>query len=250
MLAVTTAVSPTSSLEQWTTGFVLVYIKRCMLVFTDRRVFHIPTRTNFDYRGSIAQICYGDLDSIEQKRSRLKISYKSGEKDQFLYLRRSERKKIRTLLQSVNLQGSTSIARGRVHLCPKCTSELEADKYECANCGQEFKNRKRALKLSILIPGGGYFYTGHTFLGLADAVVETALVIAIFASLGNIGIASALAGFLIVEKLITIYHANHFVKEYLPAEGFPVQTSPFRRVLSWTGMAIGLVLVVGFILAS
>lgn len=254
LLTVTTAVSPTSFIEQWTTGFIFVYIKRCMLVFTDRRVFHIPTRTNFDYRGSIAQIRYGDLESIEQKRSRLKITYKSGEKDLFLYLRRSERKKIRALLQSVNLQGSTSIARGRVHLCPKCTSELEADKYECANCGQEFKNRKRARKLSMWVPGGGYFYTGHTFLGLADAVVETALVIAIIASVmpnagfpnGNIGIASFLAVILVLEKLITIYHANHFVKEYIPKDEKGARDGPVKKTLKWAGMAIGLVFVASF----
>ncbi len=247
LLAVTTAVSPTSFIEQWTTGFIFVYIKRCILVFTDRRVFHIPTRTNFGYRGSIAQIRYGDLESIEQKRSWLKISYKAGEKDQFLYLRRSERKKIRALLQSVNLQGSTSIARGRVHLCPKCTSVLETDKYECANCGQEFKNRKRALKLSMWVPGGGYFYTGHTFLGLADAVVETALIFAIIVSLGNIGIASALAGFLIVEKLITIYHANHFVKEYIPKDEKGARDGPVKKTLKWAGMTIGLVFVASMI---
>ena len=106
LLAITTAVSPTSFLEQWTTGFVFVYVKRCMLVFTDRRVFHIPTTSNFDYRGSVAEFRYGDLESIAQKGSRLIVTYKSGTKEVFLYIRRSERKKIRKLLQGIDLFSS------------------------------------------------------------------------------------------------------------------------------------------------
>jgi hypothetical protein len=251
LLAVTTAVSPTSFLEQWTTGFIFVYIKRCLLVFTDRRIFHIPTRMDYDYRGSIAQIRYGDLESIAQKGSRLKIAYKSGTKDQFLYVNRSERKKIRALLQSVNLQGSTSVARTRVHLCPKCTSELETDRFECPNCGLEFKNRKRALKLSLLLPGGGYFYTGHSFLGIADAAVELFFLIAIVVSLipnaifpnGNFAFAGLLALLLIIEKMITVYHANHFVKEFLPTDESPTRDGPLKTGLKWAGLAVVLLFV-------
>ena len=77
VLTVTTAVSPTSFLEQWTTGFIFVYLKRCLLVFTDRRIFHVPTTMSYDYRESVAQFRYGDVQSIAQKGSRLKIAYKS-----------------------------------------------------------------------------------------------------------------------------------------------------------------------------
>lgn len=251
LLAITTAVSPTSFLEQWTTGFIFVYVKRCLLVFTDRRVFHIPTKMNFDYRRSVAQIRYGDLDTIAQKGSRLKIVYKSGAKDLFLYVRGSERKKIRALLQSVNLQGASSDARRRVHLCPKCTSELESDKYECPDCGLEFKSRKRALKLSVWLPGGGYFYTGHPFLGIFDAVVELFFLVLIVVSLipdasfpnGNFVVAGVLAALLVIEKMITIYHANHFVKEYLTTDEGPTRDGPVRTTLKWAGMAIGLIFV-------
>lgn len=251
LLTITTAVSPSSFMEQWTTGVIFVYVKRCLLVFTDRRVFHVPTKMNYDYRRSVAQIRYGDLNSVVQKGSRLKFDYKSGDKDSFLYVRRSERKKIRALLQSIDLQGSPSEAGRRVHLCPKCTSELKADKYECANCGQEFKSRKRALQLSIWLPGGGYFYTGHPFLGLADAVFEIFLLVTIVVSVipntnfpnGNLGAAAVLGLLLIFEKMITIYHANHFVKEYLTADGDLTPDRPLRRVLKLAGMAAVLLFV-------
>lgn len=251
LLAITTAVSPTSFLEQWTTGFIFVYIKRCMLVFTDRRVFHIPTTSSFEYRESVAEFRYGDLTSIAQKGSRLKVAYKSGAKDLFLYVRGSERKKIRALLQAADLQGSSGTDGKRVHRCPKCTHVLEADRFDCPGCGKEFKSRKKARNLSLWLPGGGYFYTGHPYLGVIDAFIEILFLVIIIGSLiptsFNPNVDFALAGvfavFLLIEKAITIYHANHFVKEYLPAEGVKVRKSPLRIAFG----TIGVVIVLGFV---
>ncbi len=223
LLVITTAVSPTSLFEQLTTGLIYVYIKRCLLVMTDRRIFHIPTNMSYNYRRSIAQIHYSDIDSIVQKGSKLKIKYKSGAKDLFLYVRRAERKKIRAQLPSLSLEGPSSKAGKRVHLCPRCSAELEDDFFECPSCGLEFKSRKTALKLSIWLPGGGYFYTGHPLLGIGDALFELLLILAVLSSLipdaefpdGDFGSAIVFGVILVIEKLITIYHANHFVKEYL-----------------------------------
>jgi len=223
LLVTTTAVSPTSFFEQLTTGFIFVYIKRCLLVMTDRRIFHIPTNMNYNYRRSIAQIRYSDTESIVQKGSKLKIKYKSGAKDLFLYVRRAERKKIRAILPSLSHEGPPSKSGKRVHLCPRCSAELENDLFECPSCALEFKSRKTALKLSIWLPGGGYFYTGHPLLGIGDALFELLLILAVIVSLipdaefpdGNFGSAIVFGVILLIEKMITIYHANHFVKEYL-----------------------------------
>jgi hypothetical protein len=251
LLAITTAVSPTSFLEQWTTGFIFAYIKRCMLVFTDRRIFHIPTTSSFDYRESVAEIRYGDLESIAQKGSRLKVAYKSGVKEVFLYIRRSERKKIRALLQATDLHSSPGTTGNRVHLCPKCTQVLEADRFDCPGCGKEFKSRTRARNLSLWFPGGGYFYTGHPYLGVTDAVIELFFLVVIIGSLiptsnspnGDLALAAWFAVFLAIEKAITVYHANHFVKEYLPAEGVKIHRSPLRKALRVVGMVFVLGLV-------
>lgn len=251
VLTLTTAVSPTPFLEQWTTGFIFVYLKRCLLVFTDRRIFHVPTTMSYDYRQSVAQIRYGDVQSIAQKGSRLKVAYKSGAKDHFLYVRRSERKKIRTLLEAADLHGAASEAGKRVHLCPRCTTQLEADRFDCPSCGKAFKSRSKARKLSIWVPGGGYFYTGHPLLGITDAVIELLFLIVIIVALiptsafpnGDIATASVFAVLLLMEKSITVYHANHFVKEYLPVDRVPIRRSPMRMALG----AVGLVAVLGFL---
>jgi hypothetical protein len=251
VLTVTTAVSPTSFLEQWMTGFVFVYIKRCLLVFTDRRILHVPTTMSYDYRGSVAEIRYGDVESIVQKGGGLKIAYKSGAKELFLYVRRPERKKIRALAEAADLRGATAGRGGRVHLCPQCTSSLEEDRFECASCGKAFKSRARARNLSIWVPGGGYFFTGHPYLGIADAFIELLFLLVIVAALiptdampnGDLVTAGVFAAFLLVEKLITVYHANHFVKEFLPVDRVPIPRSPQRVLLG----AVGLVAVLGFL---
>ncbi len=249
VLTVTSAVSPTSFLEQWTTGYIFTYLKRCLLVFTDRRIFHVPTTTGYDYRESVAQIRYGDIEAIAQKRSGLKIVYKSGAKELFLYVGRSERKKIRSLLQAADLQGAASETGRRVHLCPQCTTQLEPGRFDCPGCGKAFKSRGKARKLSILVPGGGYFYTGHPYLGIMDAVIELLFLFIIIASLiptsafpnGDIARAILFTVLLVLEKSITVYHADHFVKEYLPVDRVAVPRSPLRTALG----AVGFVVVLG-----
>jgi hypothetical protein len=85
------------------------------------------------------------------------------------------------------------------------------------------------------LPGGGYFYTGHPILGISDALLEVILILAIVSALSptleypepDYASAISIGVFLVIEKLITIYHANHFIREYLtkekdikPAEAF------------------------------
>ena len=40
-----------------------------------------------------------------------------------------------------------------------------------------FKDEKTAMQRSWLIPGGGFFYTGHSFLGVFHGVVELILIL-------------------------------------------------------------------------
>ena len=63
------ASSPMSWLEQLTMGWLIYYLKRCVLVFTNKRILHIPTKINFKPKASIAQIFYGDI--VEVKASGL-----------------------------------------------------------------------------------------------------------------------------------------------------------------------------------
>jgi hypothetical protein len=224
ILCVTTGCSPASMIEQFLTGWIIYYLKRSLFIFTNERVFHIPTKHDFSYRNSIAQVLYADCQSIAIKGRNLAAEYKSGKKEKFFYL--AENKKIKTLLQQMPLVGQTSPTLERTHLCPRCTNTLIKDQYICPNCALDFKNKEQTKRISLIYPGGGYFYTGHPFLGVADALTETyltmlvlfGLIAAISGASGGIFTFVFIGAILALEKAMTVYHSNHFIKEYIPKD--------------------------------
>jgi hypothetical protein len=112
-----------------------------------------------------------------------------------------------------------------------------ARKYTCSTCRLQFKDGERAIKMSLLYPGGGYFYTGHPLLGLGDAITEGILLILVIGGFinawSNDGDPDAWFSvffffvILVIEKAQTIYHAKHYVNEYIPEnEKFTPLTAP------------------------
>ena len=53
---VTTGYSPLNSLAQYLTGFIFIYLKRSLFVFTNYRILHIPATSSYKYNNSIAQV--------------------------------------------------------------------------------------------------------------------------------------------------------------------------------------------------
>jgi hypothetical protein len=227
ILQVTTGCSPVSMIEQLLTGWIVFYLKRSLLLFTNQRIFHVPTKTDFSYRNSISQICYANCKSLAMKRRALVVRYEDDSKEKFFYIPRREAKRLKAMLPSVSKQGLRSRVGKRVHLCPRCTKELTQGVYTCSNCQLEFKSRTDGRKISLLWPGGGYFYTRHPFIGMGDAIAESMLIFLLVCGVldavgGEVpseqgwGVAGVMAVLLAVEKLISVYHADHFIKEYLP----------------------------------
>ena len=226
------ACSPAGVIEQLTTGWVIYYLKRCVLVLTDRRIVQVMTKPNLTSRGSLAEIRYGDV--VESKVSvllgrKLTFRYRDQRSESFTQLEPASVKKLKVLLPTLTAHGAASAgAGGRQHLCPRCATRLPSGVYRCPTCFLEFKTPEAALKYSVLFPGGGYFYTGHPVLGILDALAETFLIVALV--IGLVAILSdppteddvvtlvLIAAALVVEKLISVLHARHYVKEYLPAE--------------------------------
>lgn len=231
---VAAACSPYSILELLTTGWIIASVKRCMLVVTDRRILHIPLTASARPKRSISQVRFGDLRSAEVKGAlgkELRLTYRDGTTEKFRAIKGAAARKLREVLgaQELGLFQPSAVGR-RHHLCPRCSHGLErlaAEDPKCSACGLGFKSRRRAFLLSILLPGGGYFYTGHPVLGLFDALVEGMLLLflllsLVFAATGEPGFTYADAGIfavlLAIEKLVTVYHASHYVQELQPAE--------------------------------
>lgn len=235
VLFVTSAVSPVSIIEQLTMGWIIFVVKRCCLVFTDRRIIHLPMTSQFKPKAQIAEINYGDI-AATKSRGGLWFEYKDGSKERFLAIKGWVRKKMLSIIQEKMTVASPSVVQKRCHLCPRCHDHLQDGIYRCKNCRLEFKDMATANKMSWLYPGGGYFYTGHPWLGIGDFFFEAmllyySLTLMIEASLlenadmsAFLWILSGLLGFgLLIEKLITIHHARHFIKEFIPKDLKAVQ---------------------------
>ena len=173
ILLVAPGCSPITLFEQLFTGWIIFYLKRCLFVFTNKRVLHIPTKYDLSFRHSIAQICYADCLSLAVKGSKLIAKYANGKTEKFSSIPSGDRKKITSILQTAAFDGPQNALPQRTHLCPKCTSPLVENIFTCPACGLEFKNRQKARLYSLVFPGGGYFYTRHPFLGISDACAET-----------------------------------------------------------------------------
>lgn len=230
VLMAAAACAPAGVLEQLTTGWVIFYLKRCVLVVTDRRILQLMVKPNLTPRGSMAEVRYGDLAETKSGsflRPTVTLRYRNQRTETFTHLESSSVKKIAALVPT-RLRGASPGQGGRQPLCPRCAQRLTPDVYRCPHCFLEFKTPEAAVKYSLLFPGGGYFYTGHPLLGVADAVTESVLLIAVV--LLAIVLFSAepgeqdpvslalVAGVLVLEKLISVFHSRHYVKEYLPVE--------------------------------
>ena len=104
------------------------------------------------------------------------------------------------------------------------THPLSAGRYVCESCRLKFKNKITAYILAILLPGGGYFYTGHLLIGLLDVVVEIFLLLYIAVTLkdvlnnieGSLIYLVVCGAIFLCIKIISVIHSVHFIQEFIP----------------------------------
>jgi len=234
ILLVSTGYSPITSLAQYATGFLFVYLKRSLFVFTNHRIFHVPTTPNYQFKDAIAQIYYDGCQSISLKGGTLVVQYaKFGKMEKFRAIALSERKKIRALLKSKPFSGTKTQLGERFHLCPQCTRPLSIGKYVCESCQLKFKNKIVAYIIAIIFPGGGYFYTRHYLIGLLNAIVETFLLAYIAVTLqnvlnkieGSLKYLAMMGAIYLAVKIISVIHSTHFIEEFIPRKK-PIEANP------------------------
>ena len=211
--------SPYTMLERATIGAVwLILIKRALFVFTNKRLLHVPTTWKFDYRGSISQILYQDCRRLHVKSGKLIAEYHNGRTEKFSYIPACDRDVIKHFQFATSESDRRSENPQRHHLCPNCTGVLPSRAVACPSCGLEFKSREKAWTRSVLLPGGGYFYTGHPFIGIGDALGESYLLILTLVSLvlALLGDGEAMLTFLLFLAALTMELRHHLPFEQLP----------------------------------
>jgi hypothetical protein len=235
--------APASAFEQITFGWYIYYVTATILVFTNRRLLVFQVKRDGSWKRVLRAVVWGDVEKAKAKgwlSRTFQIEYRNGKKEIYWGLGWGDSKKIRVLLEALFALGAgeTSAAGAVVPLCPNCFAELTPQVYECHNCKLAFKDEKTMLRRSLLIPGGGYFYVGHWFLGVGDFIVEAYLLILVLVFVlaavsltpgppsgsGTVGRGEAwgfaifLGLILAAEKWLTIHHCRRFIREFIPKE--------------------------------
>lgn len=223
----TTGYSPISTIEQLLTGIAFLFLKRAIFVFTDKRILLISTRFNRSSLGAVSQILYEDCARMGLKGRTLVVQYKNGEQEHFPYIGRKERKKLKVLIADIPLKPKEAgRLNDRVHLCPSCTNVLKPKTNRCPSCNLQFRSGLQAKIRSLLIPGGGYFYSRHPILGALVGFTEIVLLskiiydgIALNKGMAvNIGLMAGLLCAFIGEKLITAFHTQQLIQGFIPKQ--------------------------------
>jgi hypothetical protein len=221
----TTGYSPISVLEQILTGPAFLFFRRALFIFTNQRILHVRTSFKRKIGSSVSQIVYQDCSAIFLKGRAMVVCYKNGQKEVFNYIGRSENKKIRALIEELPPQTETPAVFGsRVALCPSCTRVLKANSSSCEGCQLKFKSPVAAKWLSLIVPGGGYLYCKHILLGAVAAAAEIAAIGFLIVQWFNFhkglslqwSIAAAVAGGLVLEKIVAAFHATQICQDHIP----------------------------------
>jgi len=220
------AVAPLSALEQFFTGWHVYYLKACALVFTSKRMLYLPTTTGGKPRQSLAQARYGDIASFTAKgmlNGHLELAYKGGRREKFTIQSFGEWKKLNAFLPKLVPGGEPTDRRDRHFLCPRCAKPLARDVYACPSCRLAFKTPSQALWFALLVPGGGYFLTGHFWFGvqgvLTDLLIFIFVLTTLVASHGKTELMAApfvILVLLALNKLVAVQHVKYFVGQFLP----------------------------------
>jgi hypothetical protein len=169
-----------SGVERFFLGVHAYYLAPAMLVLTNHRLLHLFVTWNGMWKRGMRSARWGDMEEAKAKgllSARLHIKYRDGKKEIYWRIRSDDGKKIQLLLEVLlpTAAGESSPALSMTSLCPDCRAALTPGVYECPNCRLKFKDERTALRRSLLIPGGGFFYTGHTLLGVAHCLVDLVL---------------------------------------------------------------------------
>ncbi|MDP9266894.1 MAG: hypothetical protein M3P27_01035 [Acidobacteriota bacterium] len=247
--------TPISVAEQLTAGWFLHRSVVVVMVFTNERVICLPVTYAGAPKGSARVIAYPALAAAKVGgvlSKVLELRYGTGKKDRFWRLKRRDAKKIAVLLRVFTAQNTgATVSAGLVSLCPECLQALTPQVYQCAGCGLVFKDERTMRKRALLIPGGGYFYSGATGMGVLAVIAEVYLVAELlFLTLAFFGAfalpaekrSEALIGVGIVmifflaalgfEKLVQINHCKRFIRDF-------ISTGEKKPILVATGAAAG-----------
>ncbi len=169
--------APVGALEQLMLGWSVYQVTATTLVLTNLRILHLAMDSGGKWKRTLRTVRWGNVAEAKVKGwigKQFFLKYVDGKKENYWRLRNKDARKARDLIAAAipASRSEQTPARAMVALCPDCRTPLTARTYECQSCGLTFKDEKTLLRRTILVPGGGYWYTGIWILGFFSSFYE------------------------------------------------------------------------------
>ena len=236
--------APVGALEQFFLGWYIYRATATRLVFTNLRLLHFGLESDKKWDRTLKSVRWGDILAAKTKgwiNRLLELKYANGKEERYWRLRRKDGQKAKAVLDAVMplSRGEATSVQGMQSLCPNCRVPLCAGNYQCGSCGQKFKDEKTLRRRTLLIPGGGYLYSGYTLLGGITFLTEGAFTLAaIFYVLMAVGlvapeasangqtmragefwfVAAFFAVILLLNKSLEYLHSRRVIRKFLPVK--------------------------------
>ncbi|HYO78036.1 MAG TPA: hypothetical protein VE010_16375 [Thermoanaerobaculia bacterium] len=274
VLHATRGAMPYSLLDYVGSVVLLYFVRRCVYVFTDRRMFAIRVSLKGRPLPTVSAVWYGDVASFSfaggfgfTVNMKLSFVYRNGRKETFNRIPLADLERIRAFLpdaleSTVPAPATPERFRERRHFCSWCGSMLRPRVYTCITCGATYRKPAIASALAAFVPGGGYFYVRMPKLGTADALLESFLILngagflvgALSGSGPGYKAAAAFACvLLLIEKLVSIRHATEEALEFVPHRDAKIFAKPMlatttdeQRLVNGLVVAAGVTLIAAF----
>jgi predicted Zn finger-like uncharacterized protein len=179
-------------------GFLTMMYNHYAVICTSMRILFI----NIDHRIKkpthyLFQMAYHELKKVDRGTlfGSLTFKRKKGKRRVFSGMKRAFSKEIKTYVTKQILDPpSVNPEQAIENLCPACFTALGKGLTACSACNTGFKEPKKALLRSLILPGLGDIYLGHRVLGALELIGSIFIWIIIIASLlageeGSIGFA-------------------------------------------------------------
>jgi len=159
------------------------YINYRAFVLTTSRILLIQITPGHKIAQLRGQIEYAGISRIKSSLlGSLLVTFNNGEKTTLTHVPKADRKFLGQLIDGLRAQiaqtGQTNLSV-KSDLCPHCYKIVQARPASCPHCAGQFKSAGRAMLLSFILPGLGFWYLGYKLISLIPMIISIGMWIGI-----------------------------------------------------------------------
>lgn len=157
-------------------GLAAHYANITCVVLTDRRILLVNCQHSGKQKHFRNQVLYTEIADIKMRSflsnaSRIKL--KDGKSILIGGFKATDKKQMESLIPERMAEmpaEAPCMDKSVQYVCPHCATIYTNLESECAHCGSTFKSPQKAAMMSLILPGLGDLYLGHTAFGVMEMI--------------------------------------------------------------------------------